>query len=108
MKTAEWMKVLEQLNASLAQTALEVARHEQTLASPLLTSDLSDERHISWQRALERFGERLNDCRGQVEQAERQTQQAEAALAELEQAMRGYRGQIEEIRRKLAAAPECG
>jgi hypothetical protein len=106
MKTTEWMQLLDQLTAALECTSVEVARHEQTLASPLLTSDLSDERHISWQRALERFGEHLNDCRGQVEQAERQTLQAESAMSELEEAVSRYRAMIAEARTKLSVIPK--
>src|SRR5258708_24037475 len=106
MKPTDWMKMLEQLNAALAQTSIELTRHEQALASPLLTSDLSDERHISWQRALERFGEHLNDCRGQVEQAERQTLQAESAMSELEEAVSRYRAMIAEARGKLSVVPK--
>src|SRR4030095_12797996 len=54
-KHADWMRALEQLREALDQTSVEVARHEQTLNSPLLTSDLTTERHTSWLRALERF-----------------------------------------------------
>jgi chromosome segregation ATPase len=106
MKNAEWMQLLDQLTAALEGTSLEVTRHEQTLASPLLTSDLSGERHISWQRALERFGERLNDCRAHIEQAERQTQQAESAMGELEKVVTNYHGKIEEVKKSLASAPK--
>ncbi len=105
MKPAEWMKMLEQLNAALAQTSIELTRHEQALASPLLTSDLSGERHISWQRALERFGERLQDCQNHVQQAERQAQLSESALAEQEADLRRFRTAITEMRQKLAAVP---
>ena len=75
------------------------------LASPLLTSDLSGERHISWQRALERFGERLQDCQNHVQQAERQAQLSESALAEQEADLRRFRTAITEMRQKLAAVP---
>jgi hypothetical protein len=105
-KHVEWMKMLEQLNTALAQTSIEVSRHEQALASPLLTSDLSGERHISWQRALERFGERLGDCQTQVQQAERQAEQAEAALAQQEDEIRQFRDTIAGIRERLATAQE--
>jgi hypothetical protein len=87
MKVAEWMRVVEQLRESIDQTAAEVARHEQTLASPLLTSDLSDERHVSWQRALERVGERFQEGQARVEQAERLAVQDEAALNEHQEEM---------------------
>jgi chromosome segregation ATPase len=103
MKPADWMKMLEQLNTALAQTSVELSRHEQALASPLLTSDLSGERHISWQRALERFGERLQDCQTQVQQAERQAEQAEAALAQHEDEVTRFRTKVAEIRQRLAA-----
>ena len=97
--------MLEQLNAALAQTSVELTRHEQALASPLLTSDLSDERHISWQRALERFGERLQDCQTQVQHAERLAEQAETVLVQEEEQVRRFRSAIAEIRQKLAAVP---
>ena len=97
--------MLEQLTAALNQSAAEVARHEQVLASPLFTDDLSDERHISWQRALERFSERLQDCQTHVAQAEQQTQEAETDFAQQEQEMRRLRDQFEQIRQRLAAVP---
>ena len=105
MKTAEWTRMLAELEAALEQSATEVDRHEQALASPLLTSDLSDERHTSWQRALERFGERLQDCQNQVAQAERQTEQAEAALARQEEESRRFHAQFAQIRERLAKIP---
>ena len=104
-KHAEWTRMLEQLREALDQTAAEVARHEQTLASPLLTSDLSGERQVSWQRALERFAERLQDCQAQVEQAERNAQQAEAALAEREEEVRRFRSRLAQMRQELAKRP---
>jgi hypothetical protein len=105
MKTADWTLTLEQLRESLDQTAIEVARHEQALQSPLLTSDLSDERHISWQRVLERVGERLQACQAQVEQAERQAELDEAALNEQQQAMKRFLHALEQTRAQLAKAP---
>src|SRR5258708_31920433 len=102
MKPADWMTMLDQLTNSLAQTAIELSRHEQALASPLLTSDLSGERHTSWQRALERFGERLQDCQTQVQQAGRQAEQAEAALAKQEEEVTRFRTAVAEIRQRLA------
>ncbi len=105
MKTADWTLMLDQLRESLDQTALEVARHEQALQSPLLTSDLSDERHISWQRVLERFGERLQDCQAQVEQAERQAELDEAALTEHQQQMKRFLHALEQTRGQLANVP---
>jgi len=97
--------MLAQLSAALEQSATEVTRHEQALASPLLTSDLSGERHISWQRALERFGERLQDCQNQVAQAERQTEQAETALVRQEEETRKFHTHLEQIRLQLAKQP---
>ena len=108
MKHADWTKMLDQLTTALAQTSVELSRHEQALASPLLTSDLSGERHTSWQRALERFGERLQDCQTQVRQAERQAEQAEAALAQHEEEVTRFRTNLGEIRRRLAAAQTVG
>src|SRR5262245_59689880 len=108
MKSNDWMQMLEQLNAALAQTSVELSRHEQALASPLLTSDLSGERHTAWQRALERFGERLQDCQAQVRQAERQAEQAETALAEEEERVTRFRSALAEIRQRLAAAQTVG
>ena len=102
MKHAEWMNMLDQLNAALGQTSIELSRHEQALASPLLTSDLSGERHISWQRALERFGERLQDCQTHVQAAERQSEQAEAAFSQHEEELRRYQTKVAEIRQRLA------
>src|SRR5947208_2725558 len=108
MKPADWNKMLDQLTNSLAQTSIELSRHEQALASPLLTSDLSGERHTSWQRALERFGERLQDCQTRVEQAGRQAEQAEAALAQQEEEVTRFRTAVAEIRQRLAAAQTVG
>jgi DNA repair exonuclease SbcCD ATPase subunit len=105
MKTAEWTRMLDQLRDSLDQTAIEVARHEQALQSPLLTSDLSDERHISWQRVLERVGERLQDCQAQVEQAERQAVTDEAALNEHQQEITRFLQTLEGVRGQLAIVP---
>lgn len=108
MKHADWTRMLEQLTAALAQTSVELSRHEQALASPLLTSDLSGERHTSWQRALERFGERLQDCQTQVRQAERKAEQAEAALAQQEEEVTRFRSALAEIRQKLANVQAVG
>lgn len=105
MKAAEWMPMLEQLTAALNQSAAEVTRHEQALESPLLCDDLSDERHISWQRALERFSERLQDCQTHVTQAEQQTQEAESDLAQHEQELRRLLDQFQQIRQRLDAVP---
>jgi chromosome segregation ATPase len=105
MKPVDWTQMLTELAAALDQSASELTRHEQALASPLLTSDLSGERHISWQRALERFGERLQDCQNQVAQAERQTEQAEAALVRQEEETRKFHSQLEQIRQQLAKPP---
>src|SRR5262245_14580119 len=105
MKTADWTRMLEQLNDSINQSASEVARHEQALQSPLLTSDLSDERHISWQRMLERVGERLQDCQAQVELAERQCQVNETALSEHQKDMSRYLHALAQIRQQLAIVP---
>jgi chromosome segregation ATPase len=102
-KSADWMKMLDQLNTALAQTSGELSGHEQALASPWLTSDLSGERHISWQRALDRFGERLQDCQTQVQQAERQSEQAEAALAQHEEELTRFRSKVTEIRQILGS-----
>jgi uncharacterized protein YukE len=102
---ADWMRALEQLREALDHSATEVARHEQTLTSPLLTSDLSTERHISWQRALERFAERLQDCQNQVQHAELKAKEAEAALANEEEKVRVFRKQADQIRQQLAKLP---
>ena len=105
MKIAEWTRVVEQLRESIDQTAAEVARHEQTLASPLLTSDLSDERHLSWQRALERVGERFQEAQARVEQAERLAAQDEAAIAEQREEMAKFLQTAERLRGQLANVP---
>lgn len=105
MKIAEWTRVVEQLRESIDQTAAEVARHEQTLASPLLTSDLSDERHLSWQRALERVGERFQEAQARVEQAERLAAQDEAAIAEQREEMAKFLQAAERLRGQLANVP---
>lgn len=107
MKVAEWMRVVEQLRESIDQTAAEVARHEQTLASPLLTSDLSDERHVSWQRALERVGERFHEGQARVEQAERLGVQDEAALTEQQEAMSKFLQSAGRVRRQLVNLPRA-
>ena len=104
-KSAEWTRVLAQLCDSLNQTAAEVERHEQVLASPLLTDDLSDERHISWQRALERFGDRVQHGQARVELAERQVEQGEVALAEHEEALTRLRESVAQMRLQLANVP---
>ena len=104
-KHADWMRMLEQLREALDHTAADVARHEQTLASPLLTSDLSGERQVSWQRALERFAERLQDCQTQVQRAELQAQEAESSLTEHEEEVRRYRARVAQMRQQLAKLP---
>src|SRR5262245_7590043 len=105
MKTAEWERMLNQLRDSLDQSAIEVARHEQALQSPLLTSDLSDERHTSWQRALERVSERLQDCQVRVEQAERRAADDEAALNEHQEEAAKFLRSLERMRGQLANLP---
>ena len=105
MRVAEWMRTLEQLQLSLNQTAADITRHEQTLASPLLVNDLSTERHTTWQRALERLGERLQDCQTQVDRAEQESHQAESALAAHETEMTHFREKVDRIRRQLAEMP---
>lgn len=105
MKHADWMRMLDQLRDALNQTAVEVTRHEQTLASPLLNSDLSGERHITWQRALERFGERLDECQARVQQAEREAHLAEGELARHEDQVRQFRLQVTQAREELKRVP---
>ena len=105
MKTAEWTRVVEQLRESIEQTAAEAARHEQALESPLLTSDLSDERHVSWQRALERVGERFQDAQARVEQAERLTAENETALTEQQGELLKFVRDLERVRGQLANLP---
>jgi len=110
MKHADWMRMLEQLRDALDQTAAEVSRHEQTLASPLLTSDLSGERQVTWQRALERFAERLQECHAKSEIAGRDAQHAEAELARHEDQMRLFRAELKQAREQLGKPPTaaCG
>jgi uncharacterized protein YukE len=105
MKHADWMRMLEQLSEALAQSATEVARHEQTLASPLLTSDLSGERQVSWQRALERFADRLEECQARVAEAGCRANEAEAGLADQVTLMAAFRSRVKDIGRQLAKVP---
>jgi chromosome segregation ATPase len=104
-KHADWMRALDQLKEALDHTAVDLARHEQALSSPLMTSDLSGERQVSWQRAIERFAERLQDCQAQVGQAEGKTQQAEAALAQEEEQLHAFRKRVDQVRQQLAKLP---
>ncbi len=99
------MRMLEQLRDALQQTSAEVSRHEQTLASPLLTSDLSQERQINWRRALERFSDRIQESQVQVQQAERNAERAEAGLAEQEESLAAFRSRLAQSRAQLAKLP---
>ena len=105
MKPADWMRMLDQLREALNQTAVEVARHEQTLASPLLTGDLSGARQVTWQRALERFTDRLQDGQSRADEAERLAREADRNLDEYEQEIAAFRRRVEEMRRRLADVP---
>jgi hypothetical protein len=105
MKVADWMRVLDQLDDSLKLTAVEIAKQEQALASPLLSSDLSDERHISWQRALERFGDRLRDSQAHVDLAERQSREDETTINEQQEELDRFHQTMADICGKLAHVP---
>jgi hypothetical protein len=105
MQNADWMRMLEQLREALQQSAAEITRHEQTLASPLLTSDLSEERQVTWRRALERFADRLQDSIGQVELAKRNAAQAETGLVEQEESLASFRARLAKARAQLAKVP---
>lgn len=104
MKVQDWSPMIEELREALDRTAAELTRHEQALTSPLLTSDLSHEHQTSWQRALERFAEKLEDFRGQVEQADDLATETDAGLARLEQAVRSFQDRLREVRQSLAEA----
>jgi chromosome segregation ATPase len=105
MKVAEWTRVVEQLRESIDQTAAEAARHEQALESPLLTSDLSDERHVSWQRALERVGERFDEAQARVDQAERLAGIGESELTQQQEELTNFLRNVERVRGQLANLP---
>jgi hypothetical protein len=105
MQEADWMRMLDQLREALQQSAADVTRHEQTLASPLLTSDLSEERQINWRRALERFADRLQESNVQVERAEQSAAKAVAGLAEHEELLASFRVRLVKARAQLAKVP---
>ncbi len=105
MKVAEWTRVVEALRDSIDQTAAEAARHEQALESPLLTSDLSDERHVSWQRALERVGERFEEAQARVDQAERLAGMGDSELTQQQEEVAIFLRNVERVRGQLAIVP---
>lgn len=102
MEVADWMKTMEQLQDSIHQTAAEITRHEQALASPLLVTDLSAERHTSWLRALESIGDRMQEFQTRIEQAEQDARDAESALAGHETEMVHFRDKLGRIGAQLA------
>jgi hypothetical protein len=105
MQHSDWMRMLEQLREALQQTAGEVTRHEQTLASPLLATDLTEERQLSWRRALERFADRVQDSQVHVERAKRGAEQSEGGIAEQEEALAAFRVRLAKARAQLAKVP---
>src|SRR5579871_364507 len=105
MQDADWMRMLEQLREALQQTAGEVTRHEQTLASPLLSTDLGEERQVSWRRALERFADRIQESQSQIDHARQEAEQAEIGIAEQEETLAEFRVRLAKSRAELAKLP---
>lgn len=106
MKSAEWSHVIEELQQALDRVSAELSRHEQALASPLFSSDLADEHQIGWQRALERFGEGLEQFQKQVDLADQRTAETEEKLAQHEAVVRSIHQRFQEVSRALADAAQ--
>ncbi len=105
MQHADWLRMLEQLREALQQTAVEVSRHEQTLASPLLATDLSEERQVTWRRALERFADRVHDGQAQVDQARQEAEHSQRGIAEQEESLAEFRVRLAKSKAQLAKVP---
>jgi chromosome segregation ATPase len=105
MQDADWMRMLEQLRDALQQTAGEVTRHEQTLASPLLSTDLGEERQVSWRRALERFADRIQESQAHVDLARQDAERAQIGIAEQEESLAEFRARLAKSRAQLAKLP---
>jgi uncharacterized protein YukE len=101
MKPHDWSQMVEELREALDRTAVELSRHEQTLASPLFSSDLAHEHSTSWQRALERFAEQLEAFQNQVDRADQHANTADDLLAQHEKQVQAYYGRLQSMRQTL-------
>ncbi len=104
MKFGEWSRVVEELREALDRVWAELSRHEQTLASPLFSSDLADEHQINWQRALERFDEEFEDFQKLVGRADQQAADAEESLMKHEAMVRSMQDRLQRAHSALASA----
>lgn len=103
MKHRDWNQLLEQLQASLAVAATELERHEQTLASPLLSGEGNEENR--WRQSLGRFDERLHEFHQWALRSEKAVASAESVLAEREAEILQFRERLDEVRQQLANVP---
>ena len=103
MNTTDWMRMLDQLDASLNDTLAESTRRAEEMAD--YSHARFDELDGSWQRVIDQLNERLRVHEGRIEQAERNSREAETALAEHENGVRQFVERVQMMHQQLAELP---
>ncbi|HTK76034.1 MAG TPA: hypothetical protein VL371_12295 [Gemmataceae bacterium] len=101
-----WMRMLDQVQASIARALEDLAEHERALdaGAPGISLDLLASEH----RCLDQFDERLRNLQSHVDAADDATAQVEELLLEDEREVRTWLEQTATARGRLAGAGAVG
>jgi hypothetical protein len=101
-----WMRMLDQVQASIARALDDLARHERVLDAGDVS--VTCELVASERRCLDRFDERLRNLQSHVDAADDATSQVEELLLEDEREVRTWLEHTAAARERLAGAGAVG
>jgi hypothetical protein len=101
-----WMRMLDQVQASIARALDDLAEHERALDAR--QAGVSEELIAAEHRCLDQFDERLRNLQSHVDAADDATSQVEELLLEDEREVRTWLEHTADARGRLAGAGALG
>jgi hypothetical protein len=99
-RSPAWSRVLENIEAALAQVLEETTRREQSLTQPPSIPD--GDREARWRQSLADLGQRLMGLQALADRAAAEVAEADALLVSCEEALQRWRETAERTAENLA------